>query len=324
MPRHPGLPRPEPVVLERKGLLSLLEFIDKDAGACERVLAMETSFRMKVGAMIDALPASEAKFEKFNTSPYVLLFYAAQQGYQTVGQIEGDIVPAKVFSSMETSAGRMIEEVTLPAYGWDTVPSGMHTAYSSLDGRLTTAEGCEVATLKSGPRCLNDEMSENFADNILSYGPEWSSDVGASKVVFNYGVLYGTPRQSNKKDWHILRQLVMKTSERQGSVVRSHENSWTCEVQLGGITYEAAIRIGLDWWQHLGGPTCALEVWVAMIRACIVPGATDPADHHFIIGDIKQIISTDVVPPEFNVGLLQRSQLPWLFFVARHFCDRLA
>jgi hypothetical protein len=28
-------------------------------------------------------------------------------------------------------------------------------------------------------------------------------------------------------------------------------------------------------------------------------------------------------PQDFNVSILQRSQLQWLFFVARHFCDAL-
>ena len=32
---------------------------------------------------------------------------------------------------------------------------------------------------------------------------------------------------------------------------------------------------------------------------------------------------TDGVPNEFNVGILQRSQIEWLFFLASHFCDQL-
>jgi hypothetical protein len=60
----------------------------------------------------------------------------------------------------------MIEDVALPVRGWQTVPGGMHTADSALDGKCLTGAVLKAVTLKSGPRCLNDEMSENFADNV--------------------------------------------------------------------------------------------------------------------------------------------------------------
>jgi hypothetical protein len=63
-----------------------------------------------------------------------MMFHSMKKGYRHIGEIESDILPAKVFSSMETSAGRMVETVVLPVFGWETVPSGMHTANSVLDG----------------------------------------------------------------------------------------------------------------------------------------------------------------------------------------------
>jgi hypothetical protein len=39
--------------------------------------------------------------------------------------------------------------------------------------------------------------------------------------------------------------------------------------------------------------------------------------------DLDEIISLEPVPKNFNVSILQRSQLEWLFFFARHFCDEL-
>src|SRR5690606_25962070 len=102
--------------------------------------------------------------EEFNTSPFVLLIHARQRQYSKVSELERDILPAKQFSSMETSAGRMVEEVVLPVYGWQCVLSQMHTSYSAIDGKCVTPTTLCAATLKSGPRCLNDEMSENLAD----------------------------------------------------------------------------------------------------------------------------------------------------------------
>jgi hypothetical protein len=62
----------------------------------------------------------------------------------------------------------MVEEVALPVYGWECVASEMHSTNSMLDGKQLGSDPYKLATLKSGPRCLNDEMSENFADNIIN------------------------------------------------------------------------------------------------------------------------------------------------------------
>jgi hypothetical protein len=39
---------------------------------------------------------------------------------------------------------------------------------------------------------------------------------------------------------------------------------------------------------------------------------------------MKRITDMAVVPSNYNVSLLQRGQLPWLFLMACHFCDQLA
>jgi hypothetical protein len=89
----------------------------------------------------------------------VLLFYSLHHGLRHIHQIEEAILPAKLFSSMETSAGRMVETIVLPVYDWEIVPSEMHSVNSALDGKRLLGDELRLATLKSGPRCLNDEMS---------------------------------------------------------------------------------------------------------------------------------------------------------------------
>ena len=64
--------------------------------------------------------------------------------------------------------------------------------------------------VKEWLRCLNDEMSENIADAILMNFETWATTAGVNKIDFTYGVLYGTQKQSNKKDWHILRNIKEK------------------------------------------------------------------------------------------------------------------
>ena len=311
-------------MLKKSELLATLLTIDREPAARERVLALETAFRRKISTHTESLLPAESDFRRFNTSPFVLLIHAFHKGYAHVHQIERDILPAKQFSSMETSAGRMVEEVALPIYGWECVASEMHTPNSALDGRKPGSIPFAVATLKSGPRCLNDEMSENFADAVISHASAWAKAAGARELDFTYGVLYGTAKQSNKKDWHILRNLrdkVPKTPH--GRILRSPDGRWDCRCVTGGIQVNAAVRIGLDWWAHLGGPTCLVEVLASLIRACVIPATETRNRQPFVIGDLKQIVDMTSVPSTYNVSLLQRGQLPWLFLMACHFCDQL-
>jgi hypothetical protein len=250
-----------------------------------------------------------------------LLIHALQHGYSRIQEIERDILPGKQFSSMETSAGKMVEAVALPVYGWEIVESGMHTPNSALDGKHVAADAIQVATLKSGPRCLNDEMSENFADAVVNHSTEWASDAGVRKVDFSYGVLYGTKKQSNKKDWHILRNIREKVPA--GSMLIQPDNRWDCAFRQNGVQVNVAVRIGLDWWNFLGGATCFVELSAALIRACIRPTDSGAAQGRYVIADLSDIVSVRCVPENFNVSILQRSQLEWLFFVARHFCDEI-
>lgn len=250
------------------------------------------------------------------------MIYTHRNAYTRVSQIEGDILPAKLFSSMETSAGRMIEEILLPTFGWECVLSGMHTPNSSLDGRKLEGEVLKVATLKSGPRCLNDEMSENFADAIISHGQAWATEAGVKEIDFTYGVLYGTQKQSNKKDWHILRNLAEKLPE--SCFQEPPHHSWQCKFTHQDIRTTATIRVGKNWWDFLGGDSCLVELCAALIRACVRPCEVDADEHVYTISDLATIVSTRRVPESFNSALLQRSQIPWLFFLARHFCDDLS
>ncbi len=320
---HAGMPRPKALEIKKSGLLESLATLDADQDAVNRVLKMETDFRRRISAHVESLPLESALFAKFNTNPFVLLFHTFKKSYRHVYEIEQDILPAKLFSSMETSAGRMVETVVLPIYGWECVASGMHSAESVLDGRQPGSDPFRVATLKSGPRCLNDEMSENIADAIIAHARGWARQAGTTQVDFTYGVLYGTKKQSNKKDWHILRNIGEKLP--QAAVIVRPDGRWDCTFVKEKVTVRVAVRIGIELWNHLADNGLAfLEMACALIRACVSPSDTEPEDCAFTIRDLNSIISLDVVPDDFNVSILQHSQLEWLFFFARHFCDSIA
>jgi Type II restriction endonuclease EcoO109I len=320
--RNPHLPtRVLPTTFYKTQILADLIKVDNDQASSQRILNLETGFRHRIGNHITALPLANAKLEKFFTSPFVLMIYAHAKHYTKLSEIESDILPAKLFSSMETSAGRMIEDVALPVYGWQAVPSGMHTVNSALDGKRLDNSILRAATLKSGPRCLNDEMSENFADTVIAHGPAWLANDAATELDFTYGVLYGTKKQSNKKDWHILRNIAKKLPP--ASVVTTPSQRWDCKFMLGTAPASATIRIGKDWWDYLGGPLCLMEVCTSLIRACVAPGLADPPGTAYIISDLTNIVDWPIGHGPVNVSILQASQLPWLFFLMRHFCDVL-
>lgn len=320
--RNPHLPSRVPkTVFSKAGLLADLQAVDTDAEARNRVLVLETGFRQRVQSHIATRPLANAVLQDFNTSPFVLMIYAQAKHYTRLSELEGDILPAKLFSSMETSAGRMIEDVALPVYGWQAVPSGMHSANSALDGKKVVLPVLKAATLKSGPRCLNDEMSENFADNVLGHGPAWLSDNGATQLDFTYGVLYGTKKQSNKKDWHILRNIAQKLPASQ--VISPPWQSWECQFRLALHPATATVRIGKDWWDYLGGSLCLTEICAALIRACVAPGQADPVGTRYTISDLASIVAWPTGHIVTNVSILQASQVPWLFFLMRHFCDEM-
>lgn len=321
---HPGLPKKiSPVILRKADIFKELARIDADQAARQRVLDMETEFRNRISSHIASLPESSSKFQKFNTSPFVLMFYSKQQGYSHVSEIEKDIIPAKVFSSMETSAGRMVETVVLPVYGWQTVPSTMHSVESVLDGkRVAPGQILYAATLKSGPRCLNDEMAKDIGVDVVRHAPDWANGAGANTVEFTYGVLYGTKRQSNKKDWHILRNIeqVVKSP---AQILSPCAGNWSISYRSQQLTVNATVRVGIEWWDYLGGPWTWLELCVALIRACVAPSNSARQPPKYSISDLGSIVQLDSLPAGFNVALLQHSQLEWLLFLARHFCDEI-
>jgi len=318
---HPDLPKPASLIFSKKDIFSRLKKLDKSAASTKRILKLENGFRNKITTHLAGLPTKRANLRRFNTSPYVLLIHSFKNKYTSLSEIEGDILPAKEFSSMETSAGRMIEEVALPVYGWKGVPSAMHTTNSALDGLCKKGATIKLVTLKSGPRCLNDEMSENFADAIINNVENWAKNNSAKHVEFTYGVLYGTKKQSNKKDWHILRNLTDKLPKNKITVFP--KKIWDCSFKLKEIQVDVSIRIGEDWWTYLGNKNTLLEIAIALIRATVNPSTLSRKKTQYTIGDLETICSIHNLEKKYNIALLQRSQFEWLLLFLYHFCDSI-
>ena len=107
-------------------------------------------------------------------------------------------------------------------------------------------------------------------------------------------------------------------------ILVSPDNKWSCKFIKDGITVNVTVRIGSEWWEHLGGHTCLIELSTAMIRSCVsLENNAQNLKLAYSINDLEEIVSMDTVPKNYNISLIQRPQIPWLFFFVRHFCDVL-
>jgi hypothetical protein len=249
------------------------------------------------------------------------MMYAKQNGLRYVSEIERGMAGSKAFSSMETSAGRMIQDIVMPVYGWNNVSSSMQSPGSVIDATRMDGLTLRMATIKSGPRTLNDEMSKDIAEDIVNHSDQWAEEANVDHIAFTYGVLYGTKKQSNKKDWHILRNIVDSLPNK---LLRGHPaGKWTCSYKERGLRVDVSVLIGDEWWGYIGGKLARMELMCALVRACVAPASMRSAIPKYSISDLGHIVSTENVPATFNVGVLQQSQYEWMFLLARHFCDEI-
>ena len=235
----PGLPRSVALTLSKTSLLDGLAAIDRSVRAQSRVKKMEDDFRARIGTHLASLAKKSQKpFKDYKTNPFVLLMYSCQQRFSHINEIEAALIPAKVFSSMETSAGKMVEAVVLPHYKWKCVDSKMQSSESVLDGKKLDGQTLRIVTLKSGPDCINDSIYSNIAADIVKFAPTWAATHKVEKIEFTVGILYGTRKRSNKKDWHVLRtacETVEKKKLKSAKVLQSHIDNWACQLKMNGI-----------------------------------------------------------------------------------------
>ena len=320
------MPKPLARHLTKASLLTRLQAIDNDAAARARVLQIETGLAERLNTLEVNL-ASREKFKELGTSPLVLLAHAKMAGLSHVAQLEGDLLMAKRFSSIETSIGRMVEDVTLPVYEWRTVPSGMQSVYSVVDGERVESGVVRFLTLKSGYNTLNDASGHSIAQEVVKHYEGWAADKGVEKVIFTFATLYGTANLSNKKDWHILRNVHEELSRRGATVVTAPESAWTSEYRTQDLTLVVDVKHGSAYWEYLGqalGADAFVEFAVAFVRASVRVASDLPiAQQQILLNDLADIANVTHVPAAYNVSLLQRSQLAWLFMFASYYCDKL-
>jgi hypothetical protein len=305
-------PKLDTIYLDKAELIAQLERINKQELSRTRIFEMENSFKEKMQSYKDQRKSVE-NYE-YRINPFAAMLLAFNNGYTSISQIEGDVMAMNMLS-MATSMGKMMEQIVLPAYGWDISQpiSSMHTSDSIIDGVRLSTDVANVVTLKSGPRTLNDSNSRDISNEILRYYKTWAATYDVSTINFIYGVWYGTYDMSNRKDWHILHN-VYKGLDNSGD---PPYNKWNMDFSSDGIDVNIQIRIGLNWWEYLGGNDCLSEVLIALTRASI-----DSSDIELSNSNIFRELIEDV-PANSNIEILHPNQLQWCLFLHRHFYDSM-
>ena len=143
---------------------------------------------------------------------------------------------------------------------------------------------------------------------------------------FTVGVLYGTPKKSNKKDWHILRRAcdAVRTLGGAAKVLEAPNGQWHCRFQIAGIEVKAQVRIGKSLWDLIGGNCDAYtELLCAAIRSCVEPTNKLGYSGAFDIPDLGNIVALTKAQSKMNFTILQKSQIQWFMLLSAHFSENL-
>lgn len=262
-----------------------------------------------------------------STNPFVLAAYAELFDVNTLKQVDDIVAAAKVFSSIETAAGRVVEDIIPPFFGWEQVNSPGHTVLSEIDSARIVGDTVELVALKSGPMCINDSMVAQISSAVSTHWKAWGQHWGVGKVHYIVGMNYSTAKNSNKKDWHIVR-LAQSGVEQAGDQITS-----SCILQ--GTRLPAAVPFfeaqsaqkqlrvetmqGRALWAHMGGDAEAfLHICWALVL-CLDTTAVPP-NGSYTTEQMNEIV-------DFSTGLnghaATEAQKQWFVLFARHFVDHL-
>jgi len=302
----------------------LLTLAPEHADRFARVAQLEQALETRMRQINARSPAIDGK----STNPFVLAAYAKLFDVQHLKQVDDIVAAAKVFSSIETAAGRVVEDVIPPFYGWEQIDSPGHTLLSEIDSARIAGDTIELVALKSGPMCINDSMVSQIANAVANNWVEWSDHWSVDKVRYIVGMNYSTARNSNKKDWHIVR-LAQERAAEHGAVITS---SCTTpqgnrplahpffEAEMGGKALRVETMQGRALWAHIGGSDDAfLEICWAMAK-CMEALAV-PAGSVFTTREMQEIVD---FAASLDVPEVSDAEKQWLVFFARHFADELS
>jgi len=292
-------------------------------GKSNRIVQLHAAMSARIQQINARTPAIDGK----STNPFVLAAYSDLFGVHTLKQVDDIVAAAKVFSSIETAAGRVVEDVIPPFFGWTQVNSPGHTVLSEIDSARVVGDTVELVALKSGPMCINDSMVSQISNAVAANWAAWGEHWQVNKVRYIVGMNYSTAKNSNKKDWHIVRLAEERSKERGSTITdsciqaggRLPVASSFFEAQLGDKSLRVETMQGRSLWAHVAGSDDAfLQICWAMVK-CLNPTAVAPTVN-FATGEMREIIDFSA---RVNAQGISDAEKQWLVLLARHFVDEL-
>ncbi|MCK2148743.1 hypothetical protein MYE70_06645 [Marinobacter alexandrii] len=310
---------------------SFLTKYDTDAPTRQRVEGLAQKFASR----FDAINVNQPKIDGKSTNPFVLSAFARTQSISMVSELDQLIAAAKMFSSLETALGRVVEDVVPSSYGWSQVHSESHSLLSEIDSAKVQRSSSTVflAALKSGPSCINDSMVSQIANAIATHWEQWADNWKVNNVHYIVGMNYSTGKNSNKKDWHIVRLAAEKLSEKglafsepcirqinvKGKLKLQAQNRFKASTDQKNITVE--VLQGRNFWAAIGdgNSDTFFEVCAALALALSALNPSPLPDAPITVGLDKVISHANSLRSEkFETGAIQ-----WFTLFVRHFVDAI-
>lgn len=308
---------------------SFLQKYDADTGSQTRVKDLAAKFANR----FDAINVNTPKIDGKSTNPFVLSAFARTQSIAKVAELDQLIAAAKMFSSLETALGRVVEDVVPSSYGWSQVHSPGHSVLSEIDSAkvdLLTST-VKLAALKSGPSCINDSMVSQIANAIATNWEAWADKWNVENVHYIVGMNYSTGKNSNKKDWHIVRLAEEKVAAKGANV----SQSCIRQIQVRGKSKPQAltnfiasngqknltveVRQGKGFWTAVGGirTDTFFEVCAALSLA-LTNLDSSPVPVNPTTGGLDEVVRR---AEGLSSQAMSDGELQWFALFVRHFVD---
>jgi hypothetical protein len=308
-----------------RDVLPALGRLSANPTALARVQTLTKEISKRIDASKPASPAIDGK----KTNPFVLAAHSRNASLQSPIDLDAGLSAAKEFSSLETSLGKVVEDIVPAIYGWKQVPSQSHTLLSEIDSAKVVGTVVHLAALKSGPACMNDSMVNRIGSAVADNCIQWAKHWNVTSLEYTVGMNYSTFKSSNKKDWYAVHLAEESLKSKGAIIVTSCVNPPDqaragFEAQIQGITIKMNVKQGKTFWDYIAipEPDAYLELCCALTLVAAQNAApkTTPATH--TIG-LKEVSSVPAVYPLPANTPITQNQLPWLFLFIRHFVDQL-
>jgi hypothetical protein len=260
---------------DAKEVARLMEQIDR-----KRVKSVSDSVANYIRINVPLLLERKSKLADYRTNPYVLLATAQMRELTDAERFASFLFNNKLYMAMETSFGKSIESVLVGGYPlpsrstkWVNPPekeaefktyagltneekAGRRTAstWREIDRSCTVGNRRFLASIKSGPNCINDSQVDAMESAIKNNHARWLEQTrrtypGVECLDVVIGITYGTDRTTNNKENQILVKL-----GRHGFIEEDRQNRPGVMIDKATGRVRVYRRIGRDFWSFIGNP----------------------------------------------------------------------